>query len=163
MEQEQQDAEKPASKRKAHPLKLALDEGFSAESDGSSEAEGEEPGDVKEEELGDAKEEQQDAKEDGEEARPDLKNGHVDETMQEEEERKEEEKVSQHEETPAAGWSQVFPLICHCLKLQYEIFGFIHDFYISERFEYTAYVHQSKSQFSQLATILRHHVDNPAT
>ncbi|XP_076023280.1 myelin transcription factor 1 isoform X2 [Genypterus blacodes] len=41
-EQEQeQDTERPASKRKSHPLKLALDEGFSAESDASSEAEGE--------------------------------------------------------------------------------------------------------------------------
>lgn len=41
-EQEQeQDTKRPASKRKAHPLKLALDEGFSAESDASSEAEGE--------------------------------------------------------------------------------------------------------------------------
>ncbi|XP_028265598.1 myelin transcription factor 1 isoform X3 [Parambassis ranga] len=41
-EQEQeQETERPASKRKSHPLKLALDEGFSAESDASSEAEGE--------------------------------------------------------------------------------------------------------------------------
>uniref|UniRef100_I3IVJ5 Myelin transcription factor 1 n=1 Tax=Oreochromis niloticus TaxID=8128 RepID=I3IVJ5_ORENI len=40
-EQEQeQETERPASKRKSHPLKLALDEGFSAESDASSEAEG---------------------------------------------------------------------------------------------------------------------------
>lgn len=37
----EQETERPASKRKSHPLKLALDEGFSAESDGSSEAEGE--------------------------------------------------------------------------------------------------------------------------
>uniref|UniRef100_A0A3P8NXN2 Myelin transcription factor 1 domain-containing protein n=1 Tax=Astatotilapia calliptera TaxID=8154 RepID=A0A3P8NXN2_ASTCA len=35
-----QETERPASKRKSHPLKLALDEGFSAESDASSEAEG---------------------------------------------------------------------------------------------------------------------------
>ncbi|KAM4570858.1 myelin transcription factor 1 isoform 1-T1 [Fundulus diaphanus] len=41
-EQEQeQEAGRPASKRKSHPLKLALDEGFSAESDASSEAEDE--------------------------------------------------------------------------------------------------------------------------
>ncbi|XP_029363291.1 myelin transcription factor 1 isoform X2 [Echeneis naucrates] len=41
-EQEQgQETERPASKRKSHPLKLALDEGFSAESDASSETEGE--------------------------------------------------------------------------------------------------------------------------
>lgn len=96
LEQEQQDAEKPASKRKAHPLKLALDEGFSAESDGSSEAEGEEPKD--------AKEEQQEGKEDDEDVTPDLKNGHVDETMEEEEEKRKEEE----EETPAAGWTHSF-------------------------------------------------------
>lgn len=41
LEEEEQDAEKPPSKRKAHPLRLALDEGFSAESDASSEADGE--------------------------------------------------------------------------------------------------------------------------
>uniref|UniRef100_A0A8C6NVM6 Myelin transcription factor 1 n=1 Tax=Nothobranchius furzeri TaxID=105023 RepID=A0A8C6NVM6_NOTFU len=34
------ETERPASKRKSHPLKLALDEGFSADSDASSEAEG---------------------------------------------------------------------------------------------------------------------------
>uniref|UniRef100_A0A1A8F2F4 Myelin transcription factor 1b n=1 Tax=Nothobranchius korthausae TaxID=1143690 RepID=A0A1A8F2F4_9TELE len=40
-EQEQEtETERPASKRKSHPLKLALDEGFSADSDASSEAEG---------------------------------------------------------------------------------------------------------------------------
>lgn len=38
LEEEEQDAEKPPSKRKTHPLKLALDEGFSADSDASSEA-----------------------------------------------------------------------------------------------------------------------------
>lgn len=144
LEQEQQDAEKPASKRKAHPLKLALDEGFSAESDGSSEAEGEEPGEAKEgEESGDAKEEEeqqerQDAKGDGEEATPHLKNGHEDETMkEEEEERKEEEEASQQvEETPAAGWSQ-----CVQSSVQWEIFGFIYDFYIGERFNYCLIMH----------------------
>ncbi|CAL8326345.1 unnamed protein product [Merluccius merluccius] len=35
------ETEEPASKRKSHPLKLTLDEGFSTESDGSSETEGE--------------------------------------------------------------------------------------------------------------------------
>lgn len=110
LEQEQQDAEKPASKRKAHPLKLALDEGFSAESDGSSEAEGEERGEKDEEEAGDAKEQQQeeekDVKEDGEETTPDLKNGDMDERHKEED-RKEKEEAPQEEETPAAdeGWS----------------------------------------------------------
>lgn len=39
--EQEQDTERPTSKRKTHPLKLALDEGFSAESDASSEAEGE--------------------------------------------------------------------------------------------------------------------------
>uniref|UniRef100_A0A8C5DKV5 Myelin transcription factor 1 domain-containing protein n=1 Tax=Gouania willdenowi TaxID=441366 RepID=A0A8C5DKV5_GOUWI len=34
----EQESERPASKRKSHPLKLALDEGFSADSDVSSEA-----------------------------------------------------------------------------------------------------------------------------
>lgn len=38
--EEEEDTEKPPSKRKAHPLKLALDEGFSAESDTSSEVDG---------------------------------------------------------------------------------------------------------------------------
>lgn len=111
LEQEQQDAEKPAPKRKAHPLKMALDEGFSAESDGSSEAEGEEPAEAKAE-PGDGEEEQreqQEAKEDGGEVAPELKNGHVDETVKEEEQRKEHEEASQEEETPAAGWSQSFP------------------------------------------------------
>ncbi|XP_054635911.1 myelin transcription factor 1-like isoform X8 [Dunckerocampus dactyliophorus] len=39
--EQEQETERPASKRKSHPLKLALDEGFSAESDASSEADGE--------------------------------------------------------------------------------------------------------------------------
>ncbi|KAM8864721.1 myelin transcription factor 1-like isoform 2-T2 [Spinachia spinachia] len=39
--EQEQDAERPASKRKSPPLRMALDEGFSAESDASSEAEGE--------------------------------------------------------------------------------------------------------------------------
>ncbi|XP_075901940.1 myelin transcription factor 1-like isoform X2 [Nelusetta ayraudi] len=120
LEQEQQDADKPASKRKTHPLKLALDEGFSAESDGSSEAEGEERGEKDEEEAGDAKEQQEeeeeeeeqeeekDVKEDGEEMTPDLKNGDVDERHKEEEDGKEKEEAPQEEETPAAdeGWKE---------------------------------------------------------
>lgn len=40
LEEEEEDTEKPPSKRKAHPLKLALDEGFSADSDTSSEVDG---------------------------------------------------------------------------------------------------------------------------
>ncbi|KAM6924419.1 uncharacterized protein FYW49_004659 [Xenentodon cancila] len=39
-QEQEQEVERSASKRKSHPLKLALDEGFSAESDASSEAEG---------------------------------------------------------------------------------------------------------------------------
>ncbi|XP_077943774.1 myelin transcription factor 1 isoform X4 [Gasterosteus aculeatus] len=39
--EQEQDAEQPAAKRKSPPLRMALDEGFSAESDGGSEAEGE--------------------------------------------------------------------------------------------------------------------------
>uniref|UniRef100_A0A3P9NDR8 Myelin transcription factor 1 n=1 Tax=Poecilia reticulata TaxID=8081 RepID=A0A3P9NDR8_POERE len=63
-EQEQeQEVEKPASKRKSHPLKLALDEGFSAESDGSSEAEEEaekDGGKVEKEVTGSGEEEEKD-------------------------------------------------------------------------------------------------------
>ncbi|XP_041859155.1 myelin transcription factor 1 isoform X2 [Melanotaenia boesemani] len=59
-EQEQeQEPERPASKRKSHPLKLALDEGFSAESDASSEAEGDKDGEKAEEAKGTAKEEEE--------------------------------------------------------------------------------------------------------
>uniref|UniRef100_A0AAQ4S9G0 Myelin transcription factor 1 domain-containing protein n=1 Tax=Gasterosteus aculeatus aculeatus TaxID=481459 RepID=A0AAQ4S9G0_GASAC len=39
--EQEQDAEQPAAKRKSPPLRMALDEGFSAESDAGSEAEGE--------------------------------------------------------------------------------------------------------------------------
>ncbi|XP_034060926.1 myelin transcription factor 1-like, partial [Gymnodraco acuticeps] len=42
--EQEQDAELPPPKRRSNPLKLALDEGFSAESDGSSEGEGEKDG-----------------------------------------------------------------------------------------------------------------------
>ncbi|XP_019746948.1 myelin transcription factor 1-like isoform X6 [Hippocampus comes] len=38
--EQEPETERPASKRKSHPLKLTLDDGFSAESDASSEAEG---------------------------------------------------------------------------------------------------------------------------
>uniref|UniRef100_A0A4W6BXR9 Myelin transcription factor 1 n=1 Tax=Lates calcarifer TaxID=8187 RepID=A0A4W6BXR9_LATCA len=53
---QEQDTERPASKRKSHPLKLALDEGFSAESDASSEADGE--GEKDGEKAGETKEEE---------------------------------------------------------------------------------------------------------
>ncbi|XP_030623286.1 myelin transcription factor 1 [Chanos chanos] len=55
------DQEQPVSKRKSHPLKLAMDEGFSVDSDGSSEET-----EVKEEEE-EEEEEEEDAKEGDEE------------------------------------------------------------------------------------------------
>lgn len=109
-EQEQeQDTERPASKRKAHPLKLALDEGFSAESDASSEAEGE--GEKDEEEAGESKEleEEKEAaiEEEREELTEDLKqdgpiNETQDETQKKEEEEREEEDTYQKEENAFA-------------------------------------------------------------
>uniref|UniRef100_A0A7N8X6W4 Myelin transcription factor 1b n=1 Tax=Mastacembelus armatus TaxID=205130 RepID=A0A7N8X6W4_9TELE len=58
-EAEAEGAERPASKRKSHPLKLALDEGFSTESDASSEADGE--GEKDAEKTGEIKEEEETA------------------------------------------------------------------------------------------------------
>ncbi|XP_042348100.1 myelin transcription factor 1 isoform X2 [Plectropomus leopardus] len=110
-EQEQdQETERPASKRKSHPLKLALDEGFSAESDASSEAEGE--GEKDGEKTGDAKEVEEVEVEDREAAVEEEKeegtedmtqdaqmNRHEEETqMEEEEEGREEEETYQREE-----------------------------------------------------------------
>lgn len=73
----EQESERPASKRKSHPLKLALDEGFSTESDASSEAdgEGEKAGETKEEE----KEERETAAEEEKEELTDnpTQNGHM--------------------------------------------------------------------------------------
>ncbi|XP_068609593.1 myelin transcription factor 1 [Brachionichthys hirsutus] len=71
------DAQGPASKRKAHPLKLALDEGFSAESDASSEAEGD--GD-KDEDAGESKEEEEEELTEAEQT-----NGRTEEQKEEEE------------------------------------------------------------------------------
>ncbi|XP_019111125.1 myelin transcription factor 1 isoform X4 [Larimichthys crocea] len=107
-EQEQeQDTERPASKRKAHPLKLALDEGFSAESDASSEAEGE--GDKDEERAGETREVEKEEREASveEEMTEDLTqdgqmNGQEDDAQQEEEEREEEETYQKEENTFAA-------------------------------------------------------------
>ncbi|XP_030280139.1 myelin transcription factor 1 isoform X5 [Sparus aurata] len=105
-EQEQeQDTEQPASKRKAHPLKLALDEGFSAESDASSEAEGEEDKDEKE--AGQSKEVDEEREAAGEEMTEDLtKGGHTygqeDETQEKVEEEREEEAYQKEENTFAA-------------------------------------------------------------
>uniref|UniRef100_A0A3Q3IQA4 Myelin transcription factor 1 domain-containing protein n=1 Tax=Monopterus albus TaxID=43700 RepID=A0A3Q3IQA4_MONAL len=75
----EQETERPASKRKSHPLKLALDEGFSTESDASSEAEGD--GEKDAEKAGETKveEEQEEMKtaveEEREEMRGDLQDG----------------------------------------------------------------------------------------
>ncbi|KAE8293023.1 Myelin transcription factor 1 [Larimichthys crocea] len=107
-EQEQeQDTERPASKRKAHPLKLALDEGFSAESDASSEAEGE--GDKDEERAGETREVEKEEREASveEEMTEDptqdgQMNGQEDDAQQEEEEREEEETYQKEENTFAA-------------------------------------------------------------
>ncbi|XP_072224058.1 myelin transcription factor 1 isoform X2 [Leuresthes tenuis] len=94
----EQETERPASKRKSHPLKLALDEGFSAESDASSEAdgEGEKDGGKAEEakELEEEEEVEKDAEveEEGEEVTPmylsqdEQTIGQEEETLQKEEE-----------------------------------------------------------------------------
>uniref|UniRef100_A0A7N6B330 Myelin transcription factor 1 domain-containing protein n=1 Tax=Anabas testudineus TaxID=64144 RepID=A0A7N6B330_ANATE len=77
----EQESERPASKRKSHPLKLALDEGFSTESDASSEADGE--GEKDGEKAGDTKVEEKEERdtsveEGGEEVTEDLtQNGHT--------------------------------------------------------------------------------------
>lgn len=102
--------ERPAPKRKAHPLKLALDEGFSADSDASSEADAE--GEKDEEETVDAKEAEEEereeaVKEDGEEMTEDLTNGLMDETHEEEDQRKEKEEAYTREDNMFAadeGW-----------------------------------------------------------
>lgn len=104
-EQEQeQDAERPSSKRKSHPLKLALDEGFSVESDGSSEAEEEAEkhgGKVEKEATGPREEDEKDAgvkevvAEQPEQNADGLMNG------QEQEEEQEEEQISAGDEGEA--------------------------------------------------------------
>lgn len=97
--EQEQDTERPASKRKAHPLKLALDEGFGAESDASSEAEGE--GEKDEEEAGETKgsEEEKEREAAVEVNREEMReylmqdgraNGQVDKTHNDEGEREEE-------------------------------------------------------------------------
>ncbi|KAM7410776.1 hypothetical protein PAMA_020963 [Pampus argenteus] len=111
-EAEEQETERPASKRKSHPLKLALDEGFSAESDASSEAEGE--GEKDGDKGGEAKEEEETepaVEEEREEMTEDLMqdgqtNGEEEETQsqqkEEDEERVEEEEYQKEENTFAA-------------------------------------------------------------
>ncbi|KAM9855317.1 myelin transcription factor 1-like [Aulostomus maculatus] len=103
------ETERPASKRKSHPLKLALDEGFSAESDASSEGEGEKDGEKTKEEE---EEEEEDAgvEEENEEMTEDLaqegqtNNQEVETQSQqkEEEEEREGEATYQKENTFAA-------------------------------------------------------------
>lgn len=116
--EQDQDSDRPASKRKSHPLKLALDEGFSAESDASSEAEGEKEGEngsqgeTKEEEEKDTavEEEREEVTEDL--AQEGQTNGQEEETRSqqkdEEEEREEEEETYQKDKTSAAGEGRFF-------------------------------------------------------
>ncbi|XP_054464450.1 myelin transcription factor 1 [Anoplopoma fimbria] len=109
--EQEQDTERPATKRKPQPLKMALDEGFSAESDASSEAEGEGEKDgetareTKELDEEDEEEEQREAavEEVTEEMTEDLiqdgqRNGLEEETQMEEEEEREEEVETYHKE-----------------------------------------------------------------
>ncbi|KAK9515862.1 hypothetical protein VZT92_026464 [Zoarces viviparus] len=112
-QEQEQDTERPASKKKSHPLKMALDEGFSAESDASSEAEGEgekdgETKEVEEEEEDEEEEEEMEMgaaiEEETEEMTKDLTqdgqtNRQEEETQMEEEEEREEEEVYQKENT----------------------------------------------------------------
>ncbi|XP_044208598.1 myelin transcription factor 1 isoform X1 [Thunnus albacares] len=110
--EQEQETERPASKRKSHPLKLALDEGFSAESDASSEAEGEGEKDGEKGGGGETKEEEETepaVEEEREEMTEDLTqdrqtNGEKEEThsQQKEEEREEEETYQKEEYTFAA-------------------------------------------------------------
>lgn len=117
LEEAEQDTERPASKRKAHPLKLALDEGFSAESDTSSVADDEAEGDGEkdEEEAGETKEEEEPAvlQNREEETQDRLTNGEVGLEMFNEEE----EIFEKEEETPAAGEAEIFNPSPSCLML----------------------------------------------
>ncbi|XP_064778177.1 myelin transcription factor 1-like [Oncorhynchus masou masou] len=83
--------EQPSSKRKSRPLKLAMDEGFSVDSDGSSEEEVE----------GEAKEEEEEDKEKEEktEEQPQAQQEEKPEEEQEEEEEEEENVTEQKEES----------------------------------------------------------------
>ncbi|KAM3618383.1 uncharacterized protein V6R79_019798 [Siganus canaliculatus] len=90
--EQEQDTERPTSKRKAHPLKLALDEGFSAESDGSSEAEGEKDEEEAENNREVEEEESEGVLEDERElSRDGQTNGQLGETLKEEEEERQED------------------------------------------------------------------------
>lgn len=108
--EQEQDTDRPASKRKTHPLKLTLDEGFSTESDTSSETEVDEEKD--EEEAGETKrteekEEEMDVvvKEDREGMKEDLtRDGHTNRQVAEthEEEKEEQETYQKEDNTFAA-------------------------------------------------------------
>lgn len=97
--EQEQDAEQPAAKRKSPPLRMALDEGFSAESDGGSEAEGEgqRSGETAETK---GEEEEEDMAEDP--LQDGQTNGQENGTRVEEEEEREEEEVGQKEENSFA-------------------------------------------------------------
>nr|XP_020472907.1 myelin transcription factor 1 isoform X4 [Monopterus albus]XP_020472908.1 myelin transcription factor 1 isoform X4 [Monopterus albus]XP_020472909.1 myelin transcription factor 1 isoform X4 [Monopterus albus] len=107
----EQETERPASKRKSHPLKLALDEGFSTESDASSEAEGD--GEKDAEKAGETKveEEQEEMKtaveEEREEMRGDLQDGETNvqklETHGQQKEEEEEDTYQKEENTFVTG------------------------------------------------------------
>ncbi|XP_078110373.1 myelin transcription factor 1 isoform X3 [Sander vitreus] len=113
-QEHEQDAEHPASKRRSHPLKLALDEGFSVGSDSGSEAEGEKDG----EKAGETreKEEEEEEKEEEREAAAEVErqemtedltqdgqtSGQEEETQMEEEEERGEEATYQKEENTFA-------------------------------------------------------------
>ncbi|XP_029291827.1 myelin transcription factor 1 [Cottoperca gobio] len=91
-EQEQeQDTELPASKRRSNPLKLALDEGFSAESDSNSEAEGE--GEKDGEKAGETKEVEEEEEEQEREVA--VEKGEEEEEEEEDEEEEEREEMTE--------------------------------------------------------------------
>ncbi|KAM8830203.1 myelin transcription factor 1 isoform 1-T1 [Synchiropus picturatus] len=86
--EQEQETERPLSKRKSYPLKLALDDGFSAESDASSEAEGD-------------GEKEEDKAENVEEKGAELtENGHTNGQLEETQE-KDEEEMCQEKTTTA--------------------------------------------------------------
>lgn len=112
--EQEQETDRPASKRKSHPLKLALDEGFSADSDGSSEAEGEGDKDG-ENGRGEEGEKVEDMTEDLEQE-PHT-NGQEEGTRKEEDEEKEDDKSYLKDKTSAAdeGKRVVFDVFIICL------------------------------------------------
>ncbi|KAL6120176.1 myt1 [Pungitius sinensis] len=99
--EQEQDAERPTSKRKSPPLRMALDEGFSAESDASSEAEGE--GEKNGETAGETKEVDEETEQMTEDPSQDGQtNRQENGTQVEEQEDREQEEVCQKEENSFA-------------------------------------------------------------